>query len=35
METSIFWTDRETEQLRILRREIEKAWGISKEEVRQ
>ena len=29
------WTDRETEQLRILRREIEKAWGISKEEVRQ
>ena len=23
------WNDRETEQLRILRREIEKAWGVS------
>ena len=23
------WTDRETEQLRVLRREIEKAWGVS------
>ena len=23
------WTDKETEQLRVLRREIEKAWGAS------
>ena len=29
---NLIWTDRETAQLRVLRREIENAWGVSLEE---